>query len=82
MTLIRRHEAPMFEDLIPEAALTIALIAHRVDRIGVVWRAEDAEKLFKMYDNDVLVLCVKVPMCKYCLNMEEVESFFNDTCWR
>jgi hypothetical protein len=72
----------MFEDLIPETAITLSLIAHRVDRIGIVFSKQHAEKLLKMYENDILVLCVKVPMCKYCLNMEEVESFFDDSCWQ
>lgn len=81
-TLIRRNEAPMFEDVIPEPAITLAAMPKWVDRIGVIWRLEDAEKLYRMYDGDILILCVKVPMCKYCLNMEEVQSFFEDRCWR
>jgi hypothetical protein len=72
----------MFEDVIAEPAITLSMVPYRVSRVGIVWRQGDAEKLFQMYEDEILILCVKVPMCKYCLNMEEVVSFFEDRCWR
>jgi hypothetical protein len=76
---------PMRASLRPDPVITMTAappLAHRTP-VGVAWTLEDAAMFFnEITVPDFLILCVKVPMCKYCNNVAEAAAFFKDECWR
>lgn len=69
--------------MIPEPAITVNVEEKGVTTIGVAWSARHAEFLFNLYQEiPVLVLCVKVPMCRYVTDVASAVAFFNDEGWQ
>jgi hypothetical protein len=79
------HEA-IRSSLRPDPVITMTSASTSEFRfpVGIAFAVEDAEMLFGNLPPipEFLCLCVKVPMCKYCNNVQEAVAFFNDECWR
>jgi hypothetical protein len=69
--------------LVPEPAITTHVDGVNVTVIGIVWNAHQAEVLFNLYHSvPCLILCIKVPMCRYVSDVMGAVAFFNDEGWQ
>jgi hypothetical protein len=78
------HEA-IRSSLRPDPVITMTSTSGSDFRVpvGIAFTIEDAMMFFNNVNApDFIVLCIKVPMCKYCNNLAEAVAFFKDECWR